>query len=234
MAAFLKTVALPTLPLKQDWYSSIAAWPMCDNDRIGCCTIASVSHMIQQESLYAGGSELLMSDAEIVAGYSAVSGYVAGKPETDHGAYEGDVGQHWLKQGFTCGGHVDQIVGFGDLNPHNFEELKYAILLTGNCLLGFNLPACAEENRVWDLPRTPDDARLVGGHAVPAVGWDQSYLYVVSWGQLVPVTWAFYSGYVDEAHFTLSRRWLNAKGTTPSGCSWDGLVAASQQFAAHL
>lgn len=231
MAAFLKTVALPPLPPKQDWYSSIADWGVELNNSIGCCTIASVSHMIQQESLYASNDMIHMSDAEVVAGYSAVSGYVPGKPETDRGAYEGAVGQHWLTQGFMCGGQLDRIVGFADINPHDLEELKLSILLTGNCLLGFNLPACAEVKPVWDLPQNPDEARLVGGHAVPAVGWDQCYLYVVSWGRIYPCAWAFYNEYVDEGHVTLSRRWMNSKGTTPAGISWDYLVSASRQFA---
>jgi hypothetical protein len=200
------------------------------NSEISDCTIASVGHMVQQESVYADTPDLIMSDAEALAAYSAVTGYDPARPETDLGAYEGDIGQYWLKTGFHCGGQLDQIVGFADLNAQNLDELKYSILLSGNAFLGFNLPACAEEDPVWDLPTTADGAVSVGGHAVPAVGWDSRGIYVVSWGQLIPVTWAFYMKYVDEAHTTLSHRWLHSTGLTPSGFDWSWLVAASKRF----
>lgn len=232
MAAFLRTVYLPQLQTAQNWYGSVASFGMLLNDQIGDCTIASAGHMIQQESVYADTPALIMADPEALAGYEAVSGYQPGKPETDVGAYEGDVGKHWLTTGFQCGGQLDKIVGFADLNPQNLDELKYSILLTGNALLGFRLPACAEEESEWDLPKTKADGTIVGGHAVPAVGWDASCLYVVSWGKIIPVTWAFYKAYVDEAHTTLSHRWMNSSGTSPAGFDWSWLVGASQSFCA--
>lgn len=232
MAAFLLTVDLPKLPIAQDWYSSVAEWPSLLNSEIGDCTIASIGHMIQQESIYADTPDLIMTDAEALAAYEAVSGYDPTKPETDVGAYEGDVGAHWLKAGFQCGGQLDQIVGFADLNPQNIDELKYSILLTGNAFLGFELPACAEQDTVWDLPQTPAEAVMLGGHAVPAVGWDADHLYVVSWGQLYPVTWAFYKTYIDEVHTTLSHRWMSSRGTSPAGFDWNWLVSASNAFRA--
>lgn len=233
MAAFLNSVTLPPLPEKQNWYSSVASWPMLMNDTLSDCVAASVGHMIQQESIYADSPDLIMSDAEAVAAYQAVSSYVPGKPETDEGAYEGDAGHHWLTDGFVCGGVLDKLAGFADCNPRDVAQLKYSILLTGNALLGFNLPACAETSSVWELPRTADEAKSVGGHAVPAVGWDKDYLYVVSWGGLVPVSWPFFHEYIDEVHTTLSRRWLCTKGLTPTGVCWNDLVAASKAFCAR-
>lgn len=231
MSAFLQTVDLPALPIKQDWYSSVASWGMLRNDVEGDCTIACVGHMAQQESIYAEVPAEIMTDEEAESQYMALSGYDPARPETDTGLYEGDVGKHWLKQGFTVGGKLDQIVGFADCDIRDDDELKYSILLTGNAMLGIMLPRKAElDLSLWDVPTNPDDAELIGGHCIPVMGWDQDHYFAVSWGQLVPVTKAFLWKYLLETHATLTHRWMNAKGTTPAGVSWDFLVAASRRF----
>jgi hypothetical protein len=145
------------------------------------------------------------------------------------GLKEGDVGRHWLNNGFTVAGVLDKIVGFADCDVSNLHELKYAILLTGQ-YLGWDLPMCAETNPVWDLPQTAEDAKPVVGHATAAVGWDPDYLYIATWASLTPVTWPFVRKYLSEVHVTVSRRWINTKGTTPAGFDWDYLVAATRRF----
>jgi hypothetical protein len=98
------------------------------------------------------------------------------------GLYEGDVGRHWVNNGFTVAGELDKIVGFADCDTTNLDELKYSILLTGNAYLGWDLPMCAETDPVWDLPQTPEDAKPICGHATAAVGWDPDYLFIVNLG----------------------------------------------------
>jgi len=231
MGAFLNAVDLPALNERQDWYSSVAEWGMLRNDFCGDCTIACVGHMNQQESVYSGRPEYIMTDEEALVQYSDLSGFDPMKPETDTGLYEGVVGKHWLDSGFTCGGQLDRIVGFADCDIRNLDEVKYAVQLTGNSMLGIMLPTSAETNLdLWDVPTNPRDALILGAHCVPAVGFDKDHWYVVSWGQLVPVTNAFMAKYLLEAHATLTHRWMTSKDTTPAGFSWDYLVAASQEF----
>ena len=63
-----------------DWYSRVASWPMLANDRAGDCTCAGVGHVIQQWTAYTDATPVVTNDAEVLAAYSAVSGYVAGDP----------------------------------------------------------------------------------------------------------------------------------------------------------
>jgi len=231
MGAFLNNVSLPALNEKQDWYSSVASFGMLGNQICGDCTIACVGHMDQQESIYAGLPTYIMTDQEAIDQYSALSGYNPADPSTDTGLYEGVVGKHWLDGGFICGGQVDRIVGFADCDVRDLDEVKYAVQLTGNAMLGVMLPLSAETNLdLWDVPTNPADAALLGGHCVPAMGFDKDYWYVVSWGRLIPVTNAFMAKYLLEAHVTLTHRWMTSANTTPAGFSWDFLVAASQEF----
>src|SRR5437588_10617956 len=65
---------LPTPPGVKDFASKVAAWPMMKNDAIGDCTCAAAGHMIEQWTTYAGRA-FVPSDHQIVAAYSAVSGY---------------------------------------------------------------------------------------------------------------------------------------------------------------
>lgn len=230
MGAFLRSVQLPALPAAQDWYSSISSWGELLNNSLSDCTIATVGHIVLQESTYASTAPLLMTDAEALAGYEAATGYNPTDPSTDQGAYEGDIGAHWLHQGFQCGGEIDKIVGFADVDVRNLADVKYSIFLTGNAFLGVSLPACAESGSTWEMPTTTAGAKILGGHAIPAVGYDENWIYVVSWGQLIPVSWAFFQAYCDEVHVTLSHRWQHSTGLTPAGFDWSTLIAATRTF----
>ena len=155
-------------------------------------------------------------------------------PTTDTGLYEGDVGRHWVNQGFIVGGSIDKIVGFADCDIRGLDEVRYSVLLTGNAMLGLMLPRIAEERLdLWDVPTNSDDAQIIGGHCVPVMGWDADHWFAVSWGQVVPMTLPLVRKYMLEAHVTLSPRWINGNGTTRAGVSWDGLVAATREFSAR-
>ena len=70
----------------------------------------------------------------------------------------------------------------------------------------------------------------INGHCIPAVGYDERNLYVVTWGALKPMSWQFYDAYADEVFAVLSNDWINAKlGVAPSGFN---LAALNQDLAA--
>lgn len=235
---FLNSISLPALNEKQDWYSGIPAdgWPMLRNNFCGNCTIACVGHIDQQESVYAGTPAALMTDDEALGQYEALSHFNPMDPKTDTGLYEGDVGRHWLTNGFMVGGVKDQIAGFSDCDVRNLTEVKYAIQLTANSMLGVMLPRiCEQKLDLWDVPTNRDDAELIGAHCIPAVGFDRDHWFVVTWGTLVPCTNAWIAKYLLEAHATLSKRWMSAgKAVSPSGVSWDFLVAATRKFSTAI
>jgi hypothetical protein len=46
------------------------------------------------------------------------------------------------------------------------------------------------------------------GHCIPAVSYDADNLYVVTWGEIKPMSWAFYDAYADEAYAMISQDFI--------------------------
>jgi hypothetical protein len=62
-----------------------------------------------------------------------------------------------------------------------------------------------------------------GGHAVPVVAFDRKGLWVVTWGELLHMTWAFWNVYVDEAYAIVAQDQMNGGGISPLGLDIDAL-----------
>jgi hypothetical protein len=199
-------------PQRIDRESRVRRWPMYGNDRLSDCTCAAAAHMVQSWTAYARRRELVLPWRDVIASYYAITG------GSDGGAYCLDVLKHWRKAGIAG----DRIDAFARLRNGDVVQAKRAVNLFGSCYVGFALPAFALRPRVrWDVPppgrstNPPPNER--NGHCVPAVGYDATHLYVVTWGRLKPVSWDFYAAYMDEAYAVLNRDWISKKRTTPSG-----------------
>jgi hypothetical protein len=205
-----------------NWYSSVPAWPMYANDSIGDCTIAEVGHQIGSSSTYATvtGRELLFSDTEIISMYSAVTGYVPGDESTDQGAVIQDVLAYWRKTGLA--GH--KIDAFAEVDVSNRAEILQAVAAFGSLDLGHTVTQgdmdAFTAGEPWD---TAGDPAVLGGHSTELVGYDATYGYLVTWGQVQRFTWRWWSARVDEAWLAILPEWIAASGAAPSGFDLYGL-----------
>jgi hypothetical protein len=211
---------------------------MMANDTIGDCTCAAAGHMIECWTTHLGDA-FTPSNAQIIAAYSAVSGYIIGNPATDNGAAELDVLNYWRQKGIA--GHKIDAYSALDLNndlhpsrdnePRNQECVKQAISLFGGAYIGLALPLSAQQQTVWDVPslwsrlRGQDAPGSWGGHAVPVLAYDSDSLTCITWGAKKRMTWQFFAQYCDEAYAPLSRDWLNKQGKNPEGLDADSLEA---------
>ncbi len=213
-----RVLAPAPAPASVDWTAKISSWPMMANDTLADCTCAAAGHMIECWTANLGDA-FTPSSAQIVAAYSATSGYVPSDPTTDAGAVELDVLNYWRQQGIA--GH--KIDAYAAFDPHNAEFARQAIALFGGAYIGLALPLSAQQQTVWDMPllwsrlRNQDAPGSWGGHAVPVLAYDSSGLTCITWGAKKRMTWEFFAQYCDEAYAPLSRDWLNAQGTDPSG-----------------
>jgi len=214
-AKYLKEEALPPPPASENFATKVKRWPMMLNDRIGDCTCAAAGHMIEQWTTYAGRA-VVLSDAQIVAAYSAITGYDPKDPSSDKGAVEIDVLNYWRKTGFAR--HT--IEGYVALEPGNHTHIEDSVMIFGNCYIGLALPVSAQRQTVWSVPPGgpvgPGAPGSWGGHAVPVVAYDARGLTVVTWGATKRMTWSFWDAYCDEAYAVLSDDWvskLNKKAT---------------------
>jgi hypothetical protein len=198
---------LPTPPGVKEFASKVASWPMMKNDTIGDCTCAAAGHMIEQWTTYAG-DPYTPSDEQVVAAYSAVSGFDPRTGDNDNGAALIDVLNLWRKTGI--GGHT--ILAYAGLEPRNHTEIEDSLYLFGNVYIGLALPLSAQDQKVWSVPAEGPNGQGApgswGGHAVPIVGYDHRGLTVVTWGALQRMTWYFLETYCDEAYAVLSQDWI--------------------------
>lgn len=215
MAAYL-TPSLPIPPASVDWTNGVTDYGMMLNNSLGCCTIAGCGHAIQVWSK-ATGNEVTVPDSDILANYEAWDGYNPNNPNTDSGGIELDVLNNWQKNGFF--GHI--LNAFAVVNVSNIQEVQQAINLFGGLYIGINLPVTAQTQTVWDSEYSQTNVNSYpgswGGHCVYVVGYDQSGITCITWGELKKMTYAFWSEYVDEAYALIGQDFLNNSGVDSQG-----------------
>lgn len=218
-------------PASADWYSHVQAWGVLGNDQWGDCVFAGNGHIIEQQTALGEGDETIVTDAEALAEYSRVTGFNpdAGPPgsnPTDQGALIQD-GLADLRKNGVAG---QKIAAFARVNQASQDEVKTALADLGAVSLGVNLPQSAMDQFNAGQPWTVSgDATILGGHCIIAAGYDAQYVYVVTWGKVVPAAWGWLAAYCDEAWAVVSAAWAGKGGKDPEGVDLHSLGA---EFAA--
>lgn len=216
LANYLDFDALPAAPASVNWAAKVTNLGMMQNDSIGDCTLAGAGHAIQTDTAN-NGSQVIVSDADIVTAYSAVTGYNPADPSTDQGAVETDVLNYWRKTG--VGGH--KIFAYTALEPKNKDHIKLAVNLFGGVYIGLALPISAQSQDVWHVAPGGSSGSAApgswGGHCVEIIGYGPGGLKCITWGAVKAMTWGFWYDYCDEAYATLSQDWAVGTKQAPSG-----------------
>lgn len=202
------TDQLPAVPTSYDWVDGAPPeWGMMGNDTVGDCTCASAGHLLMLWT-DAAGDLFTPTDEQILAAYSAITGYTPGDSNTDTGAAELDVLNYWKKKGIA--GH--QIGAYAAIDKTNTDLVTKATYIFCGAYIGLALPQSAQDQDVWDT--VADDgsgasaAGSWGGHAVPVVAYDENGVTIVTWGALKKMTWAFWNAYCEEAYVIISPDFL--------------------------
>jgi hypothetical protein len=166
-------------------------YPMDGNDTLGDCTIAALAHAV---TTFRGlvGKQSILSKTAVVKLYMHLTGGV------DSGLQELNVLNYW-RQNAVSG---DEIITYTSISPKNHTHIQQAIQLFGGVYLGFQVQAnCIQEfdnHQPWTPGPLTND-----GHAVYAVGYDQKFLTVLTWGNTQQATWSWWDECVDEAYAIL-------------------------------
>ena len=207
------TFELPAPPPHVDWTKGQKNWGMMKNDELGDCTAAGVGHAFQVWTNVAHGREWTPTDQQVVDFYSHTTGYNRLDPHSDQGGDEPTV-LNWLEKNGYFGFTVD---GYGTMpDVHDLNKAKQLIEAFGGLYIGFDVPDGIAEapGSVWN---NPPDGQIVGGHCVFVPGYLANGTFIViTWGEIVYMTPAFWHAYVTEAHAILAGAWFNA-GKCPSG-----------------
>lgn len=201
------------------------------NDKLGCCAIAGPGHGVLSMVFAATGQiDPAVDDANTLSGYEAVGGYVPNEPNTDQGCDLNAVAKYWQATGLFA----NKIGAFALLDGANPAQFKASLWIGGGLLLGFQLPAAAQQmGQTWDLPADHTGDNFApgswGGHCVWAFKYGSQNgvagYFVYSWGEVIFVSWAFDAKYRDEAYMLADTDWLTGTGNSPSGFNWTALNA---------
>lgn len=218
LSKYLDTTQLPPIPNKVDWSKEVKQWPMALNDKIGDCTIAGASHLIQSWTTNEK-SPIELSDSIVQEVYSIISGYNPITGENDNGCYLLDVLKYWQNTGI--GGH--KIGAYVKVNPKNINEVVNALYLFGGIYIGVTLPVSAQRQTIWDV--VDNDGGVWGGHCVLIIDANKKgQTEVVTWGDKKTVTWNFLDIYCDEMYAIVSDDWV-LSGLAPNGLKLEELLA---------
>jgi hypothetical protein len=220
---------LPTPPAKLWREYKVPKWTMAMNDTVGCCTVAAIAHMVMLMTAHTGAM-VTPSDADVIAVYSAVTGYdpsqtdADGNNPTDNGAAITDVLAYWQTKGIAG----DRILGWAavGLDP---AQIDLATYIFGAVDIGFNVPAFALTQFGWGFPwdlALQGDGRIVGGHSVPLFGYGRRGFDATTWGANQKLGRPFAATYMDEAYVVVTDDWVNAStGLAPNLLNRTALLA---------
>jgi hypothetical protein len=223
---YLNLVALPPAPATVSWQNAITQWQMLGNDTAGDCVVACSAHLQMGWAANSGNPPVVVTDAQAMALYSQLTGYDPSTGANDTGLVITDYLDLWRSSGVfgnKIGAYVSLHEGDGNTpQPWNHSILMASIWLFGGVMAGVNLPKAWEGATTWTAPSRAHRffgwaPGSWGGHCVPMIGYDAQNVYVVSWGVVVPVTWAAIDMYFTEGYASIDPLWLSVAGVAPSG-----------------
>jgi len=186
-------------------------WNMLGNDQYGDCVWAGAAH---ETMSWNNEAKRIINFTEqgVLKDYSAVTGFNPNDPNSDQGTDMQIAASYRKKTGVIDAiGNRHKVGAYVAITPGNTQEVKEAIYLFGAVGVGIQFPDYAMDEfnagQSWHLK---SDGQIIGGHYVPAIGYNGRYLYVVTWGKLQKMTWGFLNRYMDEGIVYLSDEFLSS------------------------
>ena len=224
----------PAPAASDDYVSAVTkqspdGWRMFLNDNIGDCVCADSAHQVMLQTAN-GGTIVIPTDNDVLGMYETVGGYKPGVPSTDQGCDETAACQYLETTGLAA----QRSAGSAAVDPANTDHLKWSVQLFGACRLGItvtdDMQTAFNNGNAWEK----FTGTVEGGHDVPIVKYDAKYAYVVTWGQLQPVSWDLLSQpqFLQEAHAEVWPAFVTAGGTAPNGFDLKALLSDLRQIAA--
>jgi hypothetical protein len=199
--------ALPTVPPSTNWRSKAAASlnTVLGNDQHGDCVVCAGAHIEGVTSANSEKAERVYTTKEIVDIYYKLTG------GADNGLNMLHFLKYWQKTGILghkCGAYLSI--------PNDMNTIKSCIAIFGTVFAAFApVPQDWMENPIWNRP-----SRGAGGHAIAFVDYDESYLYVSTWGEIRKAT-ALALPIFDEVYVVLDPDWIK---NAPNGFDTASLI----------
>lgn len=221
----------PSLPAAPETVDYLAANPaaqatMLGNDVVGCCGWSADLHLAASRSANAGQLWTPTTD-EAIAGYTS-TGYVVGDPSTDKGTVPSQLLAYRRTHPYP---DSSVLTGSAPIDATDATKLRQGLWLATGALAWACLPDAWESDEdagaVWDVAGPPVPRH---GHAFALLDYTAIGPRIVTWGEIVQLTWAAAARYLTptagggvvalldvDAVSTIT-------GRTPSGYDLSGLT----------
>lgn len=190
------------------------SWGMLGNDKYGDCVLAGADH---EQMVFAneGGSSVSFTAANALADYGAITGFDPKTGKGDNGTEPRDAMKYRVSTGMIdANGKRHKIDAYMQVDLSQNNEVEKCVYLFDMVGIGIQFPDSAMKQFNAGQPWTVvAGASIEGGHYVPIVGYDETYYYCVTWGQIQKMDKAFYNKYCDEAWVVLSEEMLKGGKT---------------------
>jgi hypothetical protein len=197
---------LPAHPTTFGHYGMVPDYPILANDQYGCCVWAGAAHE-HQIMVAEGKGSVTFADRQILAAYSAVTGFSPDDPSTDQGTDMVAAANYRRKTGIQdTASHMHTVAAYAALDVGDDNQVETAAWLFGAVGVGWQLPKSAmlqfQDGKPWKISRS--NTEILGGHYVPIVGADADWLYGITWAKVIPIDRKFLRKYMDEGLAYLS------------------------------
>jgi hypothetical protein len=210
------------------------------NDQHSNCTAVGLANAARAAAAR-NGFQIAIGLPDVMAFYSASTGYVPTDPSTDQGGVELDVLGYQLRNGFRRAG-ADELVGaFATFDPSDRRTFAQAMVTCSSCYIGIDLAAADltdtadDPSVVWDTvtpgDQTPDPDN---GHCVMTFGYTglggTDLVRIGTWGIWKLATWQWVLSRTVESHVVIWRQLMPASGHTSDNLDYAGMHAANMAW----
>ena len=223
----MAAMSLP--PASRDWSQGVA-YRMWGNDRYGDCAFAAHAALVSTWT-HAAQADVVLTDAEVLANYAAVTGFDPATGANDNGTVLLDQINHWRRTGLERPGQtLDYLTAYGLINPSNVAAIKRAIAYLGGVMAGVQVPKgfmALGLGETWDITKlSGEDLDPIGGHAIALTGYNPSGIFFCTWGSRTFMPWDTFTRISDEAYGLISRQNFCAiNGLTPDSQTVDDMIS---------
>lgn len=177
-------------------------WLMLGNDTYGDCGVAGLEHVFMADAAETAETETFPTDAQTVTYYLT---YTGGQ---DTGVVLSDFLNYVRQNGY----YDKKILAYAPIAVHDIPTLHTAVFMYDAAYTGIQVTAQMMTDFQDDHPWTMKslESPVEGGHCVPIVGYDGTYLYIVTWGKIQKIEYSAW-------HYMSSEAWAIITGELETG-----------------
>lgn len=196
------SVAPPTPPTAVA--DASGPWGILGNDRYGDCGVAGLQHGFEADASATHESLAWPTDQQATEYYLHYTG----------GQDSGVVLSAYLNYVRQNKYYNNSVALFAPAQVNNIPVLQTGIYLYDFLYTGIAVTDVMEQEfgngQAWDSAGA--SGTIVGGHCVPLIGYDDQYLYCITWGRVQPITYPAWHSIASEAWAVLTGELLARHG----------------------